>query len=62
MSAGIEIGSAYSASIFCMLRDFALFDLLSKRRTVARAIATSTADFLGAFGHSDEGCSRDGMS
>ena len=41
----------YSASVLCMLCDFALFDLFSERSTVAGAVTTCAADFFGAFGH-----------
>ena len=34
-----------------MLRDFTFLDLFSERGTVAGAVATRAADFLGAFGH-----------
>jgi|SRR5271170_1620513 len=46
---GIEVG--YSASVFCMLSDFALLDLFSERGAVAGTVASRTADLLGAFGH-----------
>jgi len=41
----------YSASVLCMLGDFTFLDLFSERSTVAGAVATRAADFLGAFGH-----------
>jgi hypothetical protein len=34
-----------------MLGDFTFLDLFSERSTVAGAVATRAADFLGAFGH-----------
>jgi hypothetical protein len=34
-----------------MLGDFTFLDLFSERGTVAGAVATRAADFLGAFGH-----------
>jgi len=41
----------YSARVFCVLSDFALLDLFSERSSVAGAVASCAADFLGAFGH-----------
>ena len=41
----------YSASVFYMLYDFALFDLFSERSTVAGAVTTCAADFFDVFNH-----------